>query len=243
LRGKRRDGQIDNDVRRLCGLLLFASGDVDKRPLPEALIPYQRALELDASRDELLRAVLEAHILARRPLEQVATATALAVSVVQAYEATFFNVLDRLEVPDYIRIFVLHAGRPPKLNLGYLLRSTAYETGPVALDDLLWYFGLGRHALSPRYQPPEPVAHDLWRRAEIASMLLPADPRSIRALAELEVRYERLGKLKADPHRYQEALVRTRRAQIKRLRRAIGVAAIRQHAFLTTLLDLELPSN
>jgi hypothetical protein len=220
-------------------LQLLGSGDADRQPLPDRLVPYRAALELDASREELLRAVLESHILARRPLEHVATATGLPVTVVQAYERCFFNVLDRVKDTGYIRIFVLRAGRPPKLNLGVLLRNTAYETGPVALDDLLWYFGFGQFALTPLYQAPDSVEDDLWRRAVIASMLLPSDPRSVRALTELQVRYERLDKFKADPPRYHEALVRTRRAQVKRLRRAFGAAAIRKHEFLARLLSFD----
>jgi hypothetical protein len=228
----------DEDVLGIRDLLrLLGSGEADRQPLPDRLAPYRAALELDAGRDELLRSVVESHILARQPLEHVATATGLAIDGVRAYEAIFFNVLDRLEDTGYIRVFVLQAGRPPKLNLGFVLRNTAYETGPVALDDLLWYFGLGRFALSPRFRPPEHVEDDLWRRAVIAGMLLPADPRPVRALAELQVRYDRLDQLKADPHRYHEALVRTRVAQIKRLRRAFGAAAIREHAFLGRLLD------
>jgi hypothetical protein len=234
------DDEEDENVIRIRDLLrLLGSGDADGKALPDALIPYRRAFELDEGPDEPVRAVLEAHVLARRPLVDVARAMGVSTAIVQAYEATFFNVVDRLDSVGYIGTYVLQTKRPSKPTLGFLLRSSAYASGPVVLDDLLWYFGLGQFAPSPVSRPPDPVAHDLWRRAAIASMLLPVEPRSVRALAELELRYQRLEQLIADPERYREALLRTRRGQIQRLRRAFGAAAIRKCEFLATMLPLD----
>jgi hypothetical protein len=117
-----------------------------------------------------------------------------------------------------------------------VLREQAYSGGPLILDDLLWHFGLGHFALASPHDHADPVLHDVSVRLEIAALLLPASPRAMLAMTELGNRYERLQRLEGDPERYRKALLQFRRAQVKRLRRTFGEAAIRKHPFLAQML-------
>jgi hypothetical protein len=209
---------------------------LDDDAMSSPLEPYRDALDLYQGPDEPVRAVLDAHLLARRSISDVAKAMSLVPEVVRVYESVFFNVADRLNSPSYIAHHALRRHRPPQPTLGNVLREQAYSGGPLILDDLLWHFGLGRFALAPRHGHANPVLHDVSVRMMIASSLLPATLRITLAMTELGNRYERLQRLEGNPERHRKALLQFRRTQVKRLRRMFGATAIRKHPFLEQLL-------
>jgi hypothetical protein len=96
--------------------------------------------------DTLTRGVLEARILARLPVEQVAAACQLTVGAVQAYEALFFDVRDHLAYPDYLIPVVIGA----KLHYGItaedvdvVLKHVGYVGGPILVDWLVDFYTSG----------------------------------------------------------------------------------------------------
>jgi hypothetical protein len=96
--------------------------------------------------DKLTRGVLEARILARLPVEQVAAACQLTVGAVQAYEALFFDVSSHLAYPDYLIPVVIGA----KLHYGItaedvdvVLKHVGYVSGPVLVDWLVDFYTSG----------------------------------------------------------------------------------------------------
>jgi hypothetical protein len=210
---------------------------LDDDAMSSPLEPYRDALDLYQGPDEPVRAVLDAHLLARRSINDVAKAMSRAPEMVRVYESVFYNVADRLSQPSYIAHHALRRHRPPQPTLGYVLREQAYSGGPLILDDLLWHFGLGRFALVPRHGHANPVLHDVSVRMMIASLLLPTTTlRVTLAMTELGNRYERLQRLEGDPERHRKALLQFQRTQVKRLRRMFGAAAIRKHRFLAQML-------
>jgi hypothetical protein len=231
-----RSTWVDHDTLRVLDLLQDqGQRAVDDDAISSRLEPYREALGLHQGPDEPVRAVLEAHLLARRSIDDVAKAMSLVPEVVRVYESAFFNVADRLNSPSYIAHHALRRHRPPQPTLAYVLREQAYAGGPLILDDLLRHFGLGHFAMAPPHEHVNPVLHDVSVRLAIAALLLPASPRAMLAMTELGNRYERLQRL-GDPERHQNALQQFQRAQVKRLRRMFGAAAIRKHPFLAQML-------
>jgi hypothetical protein len=128
-------------------------------PFVEAAVKYQRLVrdysevdlaeqmpELHCARrifttTRMLRWELESRILAREPFEAVAEKTCQTVEVVKAYEATFFNVLDRLHVPYYIVHEVIRAPHTfDPQDPGVVWRFFAYHAGTAVLDALIAHF-------------------------------------------------------------------------------------------------------
>ena len=96
--------------------------------------------------DKLTRGTLEARILARLPVDQVAAACGLTVEAVQAYEALFFDVRGHLAYPDYLIPVVIG----PKLHYGItaedvdvVLKHVGYVGGPVLVDWLVDFYTAG----------------------------------------------------------------------------------------------------
>ena len=121
---------------------------------PSAAGPEQPAADLadvDAAlqvhkSDKLTRGVLEARILARLPVDQVAAACQLTVGAVQAYEALFFDVREHFAYPDYLVPVVigakLHYGITPE-DVDVVLKHVGYVGGPVLVDWLVDFYASG----------------------------------------------------------------------------------------------------
>ena len=96
--------------------------------------------------EKLTRGALEARILARLPVDQVAAACGLTVEAVQAYEALFFDVREHLAYPDYLIPVVIG----PKLHYGIIaedvdvvLKHVGYVSGPILVDWLVDFYASG----------------------------------------------------------------------------------------------------
>src|SRR5262245_23146483 len=112
----------------------------------------------------LLRWAVEARILAREPFADIARKCGLLAEAVEAYEALFFCVLDKLGADTWVVCQVIG----PKIFHGLMERDldawwkvVGYGLGPVALDALLH----GTLA-SPQPQTAEEVGEALAREAE-----------------------------------------------------------------------------
>jgi hypothetical protein len=96
--------------------------------------------------EKLTRGILEARILARLPVDQVAAACQLTVGAVRAYEALFFDVADDLNFPDYIVMAVigekLHCGLTAA-DVDIILKHVGYFGGPILVDWLVDFYTSG----------------------------------------------------------------------------------------------------
>jgi hypothetical protein len=120
-----------------------------RRALPGQLAAVEQAWKVYQANDAL-RWHLEARLLTSEPLEETSRACGIGVSTVEAYEALFFQVKDRLHAGDHIAQRVL----PRRAALGIDLRDTpgllkivAYRGGHLALER-------GRRVLLPSGNSP-----------------------------------------------------------------------------------------
>jgi hypothetical protein len=93
------------------------------------------------NRDPVVRAEVEARILAGETDEIVARRVGYPVDAVAAFERLFFNVRERIEATSYIMIFVIgpavHLGLSPD-DYPAIWKLLGYHLGPVALDLLMF---------------------------------------------------------------------------------------------------------
>jgi hypothetical protein len=114
--------------------------DVAARPSPPGL-PEAHALY--AAPPSFRRWELEAWLLTREPLGQVAARCGLSPEAVEAYHAVFFDVRDCLDAAAYILNVVIGPKRHSGLteaDVDVLLKMRAYSYGPAALEELLKYY-------------------------------------------------------------------------------------------------------
>ena len=93
-----------------------------------------------------VRFEVDARILAKEPFDSIAKKCHLSVPAITAYEALFFNVLDRLEATSYIAHTVigpkLHEGLTPS-DIDVLWKFYGYHGGSLVLDRLNYGAGPG----------------------------------------------------------------------------------------------------
>jgi hypothetical protein len=241
LDGGRRPKRGDRHLSRVHGWLVRLRQQGTDAPVPDRLAPYRDALAIYAGPDEPNRAVLEAHLLARRSPLEAAAAVGLPGEVGEVYASAFYDAASRLHRKDFIAGHVYRLHRPRQPTLGATVRAFAVAGGPLLLDDLLHTFGLGHLAAGPRHQHADPVLHELSLRASVAAWLLPAGPRSARVLEQIEQRLCRLDALPPNTKAHGRALVQLLCAQVRGLKQAFG-AAVRDHPFvLAVLADVPSP--
>ena len=136
--------QEDPWVRRGVTYLKTASAAGPEKPAAD-LANIATAVAVHKS-NKLTRGVLEARILARQPVDQVAAACQLTVGAVQAYEALFFDVREHIAFPDYLIPVVvgpkLHYGITPE-DVDVVLKHVGYVVGPILVDWLVDFYTSG----------------------------------------------------------------------------------------------------
>lgn len=122
--------QNDDDYMRL----LHAAPDL-----------YEAWALFDDGEDKETRWELEARLLTPQTYQEIAKIVALEPEAVQAYEALFFNVRDRVESPSYITHIVLgksiHAGLNERAY-DALWKMYGYWAGPHVLNSLIYRFNV-----------------------------------------------------------------------------------------------------
>lgn len=105
--------------------------------------------------DHRVRYELEANILSRRSVKEIATKCQVEPQTVQFYEAMFFNVVDKLDARSYIAGTVLGpafmAGLSSK-SLELTAKYFGYFAGPHVLDHILDAF---TNEINPPHEPSE----------------------------------------------------------------------------------------
>jgi len=101
---------------------------------------YNAQLIFESPTLKAVRWGLEARILSRQPMEEIATRTGLSADTVLWYECAFFNVLDKLNSPDYVASVVigetLHRGVTPR-DYNLLWKLYGYAGGVAVLDAVI----------------------------------------------------------------------------------------------------------
>jgi hypothetical protein len=126
----------DDQVRRVAECLVCAGANSDK----VFLATLTEAYEL--SRAPALATVLQARLLAREDARSIATRMNVNAAVVDLFHDVFFAVRPHLDCPSLIRHcafsaeFHRHQHIP---EFADLMKLSAYQEGPAALEDLLWY--------------------------------------------------------------------------------------------------------
>ena len=141
----------------------------DRENLSREFPDMDAAYRLNTSDDKMEHAVVEARLLARQTVDEVAVATGLPNEAVTAYEAIFFQVLGRLDAPLFIipqAIGMSLTGEGLReTDTDILLRLLAYQAGPPYLERVLRYFRVG-------IRIPQPFDHATRAELEeLAAML------------------------------------------------------------------------
>ena len=140
------------------------------------LVDIHRAHQLHAAANPQTT-VVQARLLARQSVDEIGALVSLAPAVIDAYEALFFNVVNRLGATFYIAKLAIRwtsAMAAAGCDVDAVLRWIAYFGGPTALD-------LAVPVLMPRaaawYPTLAPVAADrelaMTIRALAAVMMMP----------------------------------------------------------------------
>jgi hypothetical protein len=122
-------------------VLLADAGEADLEYLAEWMPGLFTAHSLYQRGPDPVRFEVEARILAKESFDSIARKCQLSVPAITAYEALFFNVLDRLGVISYITHIVigpkLHEGLTPS-DIDVLWKFYGYHGGSHVLDQLIY---------------------------------------------------------------------------------------------------------
>ncbi|HEX4143079.1 MAG TPA: hypothetical protein VHY91_05985 [Pirellulales bacterium] len=137
------DSWVDQHVleARDFQLLLLDASEADLEYMAEWMPGLFTAHLLHTRGPDPTRFEVEARILAKEPFDSIGKKCYLSVPAITAYEALFFNVLDRLEAKSYIIHQVigpkLHEGLTPS-DIGVLWKLYGYRGGSFVLDQLIY---------------------------------------------------------------------------------------------------------
>jgi hypothetical protein len=136
----RRDDAWARAAVRFCRALRRCRGEAARQALARRLPALFQAHALYAGPPSLARWHLEARLLTREPFGEVAAKCETSPEVVEAFEAVFFCVRDRIDVEGYILHEAIgrkqYAGLS-EADVGVLLKRHAFGGGPAALDAVL----------------------------------------------------------------------------------------------------------
>jgi hypothetical protein len=117
-----------------------SSRDNDHPRLAEFDAAIASACHVRFEASERLRLEIEARLLAGQPTGEIAERTGLPAETIEAYEALFFCVSDKLECTDWIVTMVfgprLHTGYT-EANIDIIWRLYGWQLGPAVVDCLV----------------------------------------------------------------------------------------------------------
>jgi hypothetical protein len=142
--------RLDSWVRRAIRFLSDQAAGKGDAPCPGSALldpALLGAFQIRCSGDPRLRSELEARVLAGQTPVAIAALCGLPPEVVEAYEALYFNVRDRLGAADYISAIVI--GLVPHEGLSTtdsLLKAFAFGHGPHVLNAVIAVLDAGELA-------------------------------------------------------------------------------------------------
>jgi hypothetical protein len=149
--GSRADGEYDDEWIRRGLLYVIRFRQIrdknDRELLLCDFLGIDVAYQLHTSPDTMKRCLVEARLLARQSVEEVAAICGLSVEAVVAYEKIFFQVLGRLKaflfiIPNAIGIPLGDDGLREE-DTEKFIKLYAYQKGPMFLEIVLRYFRNG----------------------------------------------------------------------------------------------------
>ena len=175
-------------------------GDPDHRKVIASDPLVMAAFRLNHG-NERLRTEVEARLLSAQDSAGISARTGIAADVVDAYEALFYSVRDRLECYDWIAAFCfgLKAYQGfTRENFGLIWKIIAHGMGPNVLDDILdsEFGGAASGIRTAGSGPHTAAAEDV--RALINVMTLPMGPGSEGRVIELAMRLEQIERENTD---------------------------------------------
>jgi hypothetical protein len=152
---------------------------------------YAHQLWRDSNR--LRRDAIEAFILAGEPSIRIATRFGIPATVIDAFEALFYDVRDRLRYRAYVNGVLLtpqsngHLSEP---TFGDVLKIFAYNRGALVADAILGVYAsqVGSIVVLPQgisLPAAEMVALELKVKAAVAAIMLPVNERTAPELLKL----------------------------------------------------------
>jgi hypothetical protein len=156
------------------------------------------AYEVRVDSPELFKASLEARILARQPVIDIAKRLCMRAGAVESYERLFYNIEDRLDAIDWINLRVLgntKNGTAEHEDRGALLRLFGYHFGPVAVDELVADFSAATPRPGDLSEVPaafdDDIRRTLARKAAIAARMLRIDdPKIAIRVLKMQLRWK-----------------------------------------------------
>jgi hypothetical protein len=133
--------------------------------------------------------MIQARLLARQPVDEVARRTGVPVAVVNAYQGLFFDVVDCLDARDWVLVRAIGMGTwsgKAFPDHGALLKCFAYFGGPLVLEAVLPYLVGGKDL----FDPPLDLSTEGGRREQVVRLavavhLLPKDATTDRRLHQI----------------------------------------------------------
>jgi hypothetical protein len=185
----RRDDPWVRAAARFCRALRRCQDEEARQALARRLPALSQAHALYAGPPSLARWHLEARLLTPESFGQVAAKCATTPEVVEAYEAVFFSIRDRIDSEGYILHVAIgrkqYAGLR-EADVGVLLKRHAFGGGPAALDALIDYY---EHPPEVPERPEQLAPGELralraklLTRAWIALDTLPPDGKAMKRL-------------------------------------------------------------
>jgi hypothetical protein len=113
--------------------------------------------------------MIQARLLARQPIDEVARRTGVPVAVVNAYQGLFFDVVDCLDARDWVLVRAIGMGAwggKAFPDRGALLKCFAYFGGPLVLDVVLPYLVGGKDL----FDPPLDLSTEGGRREQVVRL-------------------------------------------------------------------------
>jgi hypothetical protein len=163
---RRRDDEETGRAARYLRALARRS-----RPASEAARRYP---EIHAARrlhegGSAVPLMIQAWLLARQPIDEVARRTGVPVAVVNAYQGLFFDVVDCLDARDWVlghAIWMGAWGGKAFPDHGALLKCFAYFGGPLVLEAVLPYLVGGKDL----FDPPLDLSTEEGRREQVVRL-------------------------------------------------------------------------
>jgi hypothetical protein len=145
LPGARPDPWVDRATRYLRAILSGQTED-DRERVGREDPDLDAAFRLHAGGDKLARGIVEARLLAGQGIDATAAACGLTPGAVEAYEALFFRVTDKLDNQWYVLnngIGQKHFSGPTEDDVDVILKRVGFFRGPIMLEQLIRYYRSG----------------------------------------------------------------------------------------------------
>jgi hypothetical protein len=133
---------------RFIAAVVACRDEAERETVAHQFPDLDAAFQLRTGPDKLARALVEARLLARMPVPEVAAASGLTPQAVEVYERLFFATTEQIDNTRYILHYAVgpkHRDRSSRTeeDLDTLLRWAGYIFGPLLVEELARYFALG----------------------------------------------------------------------------------------------------